>query len=156
MRILNDANKAFNTADHLAFVTYNLVKDQKLILSITENLSKSLILAMDSILTYDRLYKRISLYPDNFDVKFDIFKGVCARRYNFEREHMVIIEDLKKLVDARKQSMVEFVRKDKYVFGDKDYNTKTITLDKLKNYINECKPFMSRVNQVLKNAAIRF
>ena len=110
-----EANKLFRTADHMAYVTFPLVKDNKLIITVVENLVLALTKAMNSIVEYDKLFKRINLYGDSFEVKFDAFKTKCARRYGIERQHIVLIEDLKGIVDDRKQSPMEFIRKDKYV-----------------------------------------
>jgi len=150
-KLLNEANSLFKISDHLMYVTYPLVKDNKLIVSITENLSKSLIKAMEAVLHYDRLYKRIEIFPENFYSKFDIFKRKCAVRYNIDRNHIVLIEDLKKLVDERKKSKMEFVRKDKYVICNSNYSTKIITLDKLKEYLNISRNFLKRVNHIIGN-----
>ncbi len=149
---LDEANKLFRQADHLVYVTYPLLQETKLIITISENLSKSLILAMDALLCYERLYKRIPLFPENFESRFDIFKRKVASRYSIDRDHLVLINDLRKLVDARKGSNMEFIRKEKYVLMNSNFGTKTITIGKLKDYLEEGKSFMNKINGILKNA----
>ena len=60
--LINKANQSFKVADHIAYVTYPLVKDNKLIITVTENLAESLTKAIESLLFYERMYKRISIY----------------------------------------------------------------------------------------------
>ena len=48
-----EANKKFKLADHIAYVTYPLLKETKLLLTILENTNKSLILALNAYLYYD-------------------------------------------------------------------------------------------------------
>ncbi|MBL7147954.1 MAG: hypothetical protein ISS82_03960 [Nanoarchaeota archaeon] len=149
--LLKEANILLQRADHMLYITYPLIKDNKLIISILENLSNSLIKTMEAVLYYERMYKRIDMFPDSFEVKFDIFKEKCARTYNFDREHVVLIEDLRKIVHERKKSKMEFIRKDKYVICTNNYATKVLTIDKLKEYLNISKIFIKKVNTILKN-----
>ena len=150
--LLDKAKYHFNTADHIAYVTYPLVKDNKLIITVTENLAESLTKAIEALLFYERMYKRIPLFPENFDSRMQIFKSRIADRYNIERQALVILQDLRTLVIERKHAPMEFIRKDKYVITNHNYSKiSTITMEKLKNYINESKPFIKRVNLILKN-----
>ena len=148
---LKDANRLMNAADHLAYVTYPLIKDNKLIITIAENLNSALLNLMEALLMYERAYKRIPPYPENFDMRLQIFKEKIANRYNIDRSYIVLIEDLKKLVDERKKSTMEFIRHDKYVLFNKNMSIKSITLEKVKKYLNESKPLFLKVNTLLKD-----
>ena len=53
--LISGANKAVRTADHLVYVTYPLVNDVKLLVTITENLNKALLMAMEALLQYEYL-----------------------------------------------------------------------------------------------------
>jgi len=151
VNLLKEANLSLNRADHMLYMTYPLVKDNKLIVSILEHLNSSVNYAMDAVLYYERMYKRIELFPDNFEVKFDIFKGKCSQKYNIEREILVLIEDLKKISNERKKSKMEFVKEEKYVICTSNYATRVLTIDKLKEYLNTSKVFLRKVNLILKN-----
>ena len=148
---LKDANRLMNSADHLAYVTYPLIKDNKLIITIAENLNSALLNLMEALLMYERAYKRIPPYPENFDMRLQIFKEKIANRYNIDRSYIVLIEDLKKLVYERKKSTMEFIRHDKYVLFNKNMSIKSITLEKVKKYLNESKPLFLKVNTLLKD-----
>ena len=147
---LAKANRLFNTVDHLAYVTYPLINDTKLIINITENLYNSLVMFVDALIEYERMYKRIPPLAENFESRFDTFKNKCAPRYNIKREHIVLINDLKKLVALRKKSSMEFVRKDKFVICNEDYKTYSLSIDKVKQYIKDSKEFVERINKVVK------
>ena len=149
--LLKEANLLFQRADHMLYITYPLIKDNKLIVSILDNLSNSLIKAMEAVLYYERMNKRVEMFPDSFEVKFDIFKEKCAERYNIEREHLLLIKDLKKISDERKKSKMEFIKKEKYVICSNNYSTRILTIDKVKEYLNTSKVFLRKVNAILKN-----
>jgi len=148
---LKDANRLLRIADHLTYVTYPLVKDNKLIIAIAESLNGAMIKAMDALLYYDRYYKRIMHFPSDFTSKFDIFKRNCAPRYNINREYLVLMQDLKELIEARKHSAMEFIRKDQYVITSNSYDIRTLNYQKVKEIVNKSKPFFEKVNFILKN-----
>lgn len=150
LTLVEKANKSLNTADHLTYITYPLLKDVKLIVTITENLYKSYVYAMDAFLTYERLYKRIPIFPEDFNSRFDIFKTKIVKRYNIDREHVLLMSDLKKIIDHRRKSPIEFIRKDKLVICSDNYKMRTINYDKIKDYLNKSKPFFTRLNRVLR------
>lgn len=147
--LTQQANFAFNTADHLAYVTYNLINDNKLIVVITENIYNALMKIMDAILCYERYYKRINLHPDIFETKFEILKNV-AKRYNITREELLLIKDVKELIEHRNKSPIEFARRDKFVICSHDYKLRTLTLIKVKQYIQLTKNLIQKVNFAIR------
>lgn len=147
--LMKDANKSLRTADHLAYMTYPLVKDIKLLAVVTENIHRALTKAMEALLTYERLYKRITLLPEDYASKFDIFKTRCASRYNIPRENLLLMDDIKRIIEHRKKSPIEFIRRDKFVICDRNYKMKIINYEKIKDYLKESKVFMSKINRIL-------
>ena len=94
--LIFEANKAFNTADHLAYVTYNIVKDTKVMVLITEHLFNALTKGMDALLHIEREYKRIPQYPDSFDIKLELFKKII-QRYGISKDYIDIIKEYKEM-----------------------------------------------------------
>ncbi len=149
--LVNKANKSFETADHLAYVTYPLLKEIKLVMTIAENLYNAFICGMDAFLSYERLYKRISYnLPDDFNSRFDIFKNKIVPRYNIGREQVLLISDLKNIIDYRRKSPMEFVRRDKLFICSDTYKMQTVSYEKIKDYINKSKPFFTTLNRVFR------
>ena len=70
---IEKANQKLKIADHMIFMTYPLVRDNRLLLSIIQNIFLALTNSMSSILYYERLFKKIPSFNDNFDSKFTIF-----------------------------------------------------------------------------------
>ena len=68
------ANKKLQLADHILTMTYPIVKDPKLLLSVVENLFLAFSYGIGSVLHYERLFKRIPPFPDNFASKFELFR----------------------------------------------------------------------------------
>lgn len=148
--LLKEANKTLQTADHLAYVTYPIVNELKLLVTITQNIYLSMSLGMEALLRYDLYYRRISFIPSDFETRLEVFKKVSAR-YNIERIHLSTLRDIKELLEHQKKSPVEFTRKDKLIMFSPNYRVqKTMSIDKVKEYINNAKPFIAKVNRILQ------
>jgi hypothetical protein len=146
--VLYEANKSIKTADHLIYMTYPMIKDIKILASVIENINLALIKTMDAMLYYEKMYKRINFLPDDFQSRMDLFKRV-ADRYNIDREHIQLIKDIKYLIDLRRRSPMEFIRRDKFVISDDNFRLKTLNYEKIKEYLNSSKLFISKVNRIL-------
>lgn len=144
-----EANKKLKLADHIAYVTYPLLKETRLLLTIVDNINKSLILALNAYLYYDYLYKRISFFPDNLKEKLDIFERSSAKRYELHGYKQLILE-INGLLKKHKEAPVAFAKKDKLVICSKNYKIKTLELEDAKIYLSKAKPFILRLHNILK------
>ena len=143
-----EANKAFNTADHLIYVTYPVLRDNKLLAIALEHLHTALLRGMAALLYYDVSYKRISVFPSEFTSQFRLFKESSAKRYGIGEDLCLVISDVAEMVQQRRQSPIEFSRKDTYVIASPTYKLRTLTIEKMKKYLGTTKTFMERVNHV--------
>jgi len=149
------ALKHLKVADHMLTQTYPLIKDPKLLVAVLENLFVSLSSAMASILHYERLFKRIPLFQEDFESMFNTFKARCTRRYDINIEYITLIQDIRDLLKEHKRSPVEFARKDKFVITTESYHLRIISIDKMKQFIAKAKLFIEEMNNmVTKNDRI--
>lgn len=148
--LLTKANSLVKKADHLTYITYPLVNEIKLLYTIVESLSESVITAMDAVLYYDRLYKRISKQKGSFRDELDIFARHSMPRYNIDRKHVLLIQDLHAIVHAKKRSPMEFVRKDKFVICTSSYKMKVLKISQVKQYLAQSKSLISEVNRAIR------
>ncbi len=153
--LIFEANKSFNTADHLAYVTYPVVNDTKVITLITEHLYASLIQGMDALLYIEREYKRIPQYSDSFEIKLELFKKII-KRYGISKDYIEIIKELKEIKEYKKKGPVSFTKKDKLVMYSSNYRLKTVTLDKIKKHISQTKSFIQLLNIIKDQYENRF
>src|SRR3989344_1889151 len=153
--LVKEANKAFETADHLAYVTYPIVNDIKLIALVAENLNTALTKTMEAFLYYDRLYKRVQFIPNDFNSKFELFKTRSAKYHNLSKQNIEIISEIKEFIEERKRSQMEFSRKNSFVLYS-NLQVKTMSLDKIKKYIAQARGIIFVLNQVFKEFQNRF
>ena len=90
----DSAGKKLQIADYMLTMTYPLVKDQKLLLSAVENLFLAYSYSISSLLHYERLFKRIPPFPDDFSSKIDLFADRCMGKYGIDSENLRIVKDL--------------------------------------------------------------
>lgn len=151
----DEAEKKLHLADHMLTMTYPMIKDPKLLLSAIESLFLAFSYGMSSVLYYERLFKRIPLFPDDFRSKFEVFKDRCSERYNLDKEYLKIMQELKEIIVAHKKSPMEFPRNDAFVICSADYRTKVIFPNMIKIYVEKAKLFIKRVSAIVsKDEAI--
>ena len=144
---LIEAEKAWRTGDHLIYVTYPVVKDDKLFLRALENLHKSLVIIISSILRFEYLYKRIEL-SKNGGKNLEIFFKKCGKKYGLEIDDCEIIKEIISLGKKHKESSVEFSGKGKaYILDD---------LGKVEINIDKLKIFLRVIRRLLENTIVNF
>ena len=149
-QVLRDkALQKVKVADHMLFMTYPLVKDPKLLLSIVENIFASLDYGISALLQHERLFKRIPPFHDTFPSRFEIFKNKMVPKYDLSQGHLKLIRDIKGIISEHKKSPIEFARKDKFVICSPSYSLKTIDINLVKKYIFETKVFVDNINKIV-------
>ena len=142
---LKTSKQAFAKADHLVYMTYPAVKEVKLLYTAVEALNTALLHSLDSLLRYERLYKRISNLPKDLNSKLLIYKEYCVHKYEFDPNISLLIREIAKIVKARKDAPIEFVRKNKFVICSDDYRMKVIDEKTIKKYLSLTRPFIGKV-----------
>ena len=113
-------------------------------LKILDELSASVISAINAILQYEYLYKRISIYSDARD-NFRTFQKV-AGRYQISQEQLNKITELLTLAENHKKSPLEFTRNNKIIIMSDNLRTDTLTIDKTKEFLLETKDFLRKIS----------
>jgi hypothetical protein len=131
---LDSSARNLRTADHMAYVTYPLLKEKRILFEILNNIYTSVLNIVNAILQYEYFYKRISLYKESRD-NLAVFKERCASRYQISQDEISKINELFSLIEKHKNSPFEFVRKDKIVIMGENLHTDFINLEKIKAYL---------------------
>jgi len=147
---LEEAIKALQIADHMTYVTFPLVNEQRLLLKIFDEIYKSIIGSINAILNYEYMYKRIKLYTDNGE-NIRTFANKCAKTYNLNNEQTKKILEILELNKKHKQSAMEFVKKNKVVILSDNLGTQTLDIQKIKEYLILAKELLMHVNNKIKN-----
>ncbi len=142
------ARKNVQVADHMLTMSYPMLKDPKILVSVSTNLLQATDNAITAVLEYERLFKRIPPYHETLQGKLDVFRDKVLKNYGFDSKILRLTSDLKEIIGAHKESPVEFARKDKYVIASDNYELRTLTPSELKRNIEEIKKFIDQVYRV--------
>jgi len=146
---LKEAIKALQIADHMTYVTFPLINEQRLILKIFDEIHKSIIKCINAILNYEYMYKRIKIYTDNKE-NIRTFAHKCAKIYNLDNEQTKKILEILELNKKHKQSAMEFVKKDRVVILSDSLKTQILDIHKIKDYLLVAKELLMQANNKIK------
>jgi len=154
--MLDKAESYLKTADHLIYITYPLIKENVIIKTVLDNLHKTVINVVKSILNYEGLYKRIQLIHENADI--NTFQR-CAPRFNITVQEISTIKEIFSLAEKRQESTMEFIRRDKLVIMSDNLKTESISLEQLKKYLNILKIILHKTKEKIsqdRNILIKY
>ncbi len=145
----SDSERLMKLADHVLTMTYPLVQDPKILKIVLNNVYEAMFKTLGYLLNYERYYKRIPPFTENYGAMVELSKGVFTR-YKISTGYVGFLNEIKEIVELQKQSDVEFVRKEKVVFASKDYDLNSISVKELKDFISKAKLFMQDVSRVVE------
>ena len=145
---LEKARKAIQMADHLSYITFPLIKENKLLLKILEELNIAIISMVNAVLQYEYLNKRIEIYNNAKD-NFETFKNI-AFRYSINDEQVRKIIEIINLAEKHKKSPFEFSKNDKIVIMSENMYPDILTLEKIKSYLLEAKDILRKIGIAIR------
>lgn len=145
------AQKLIRVADHMLTQTFPLLKDPKLLLGVVDNIYLAIQSSIGSLLHYQRYYKKIPAFVENFEAMYTIFRDKYKSQQGLSQQHFSMIERIRDIVIQHKRSPMEFSRKDKFVICSDNYRLKTLSPDELKNYIVKTRELIEVINKMVDN-----
>lgn len=138
---LVEAEKSWHIADHLLYVTYPVVKDEKLLLRVLEDIYKAMVLTISTILKFEYLYKRVDL-SKNTSKNLETFFKKCSLKYGLNEEENIIMRRIMYLGKKHKESGFEFSKRGKAVILDDELGINILTAEELKKGIQVSKKLL--------------
>ncbi len=142
---LKEAIRHLHIADHMTYVTFPLVKENRLLLKIFDEIYSSVIYSINSALKYESFRKRINSSYNNFDAFISI-----AKNYGLSNENLKKIKEIITINSRHKQSSMEFVKKDKVVIMSNKLGVEVLDLNTIKQYLLAAKELLVKVSHRIK------
>jgi len=140
------AKKRLLSADHMISLTYPLVKENRMLITITENIFLALTSTLAALLYYERTFKRIPPFYDTFDSKFHMFSEEVSRSYKLNPDYTKLLMEVRELLLAHRESRIEFSRNENFIiYADNYKSMKKINIDKMKEYLTLARQFFKDV-----------
>ena len=146
LEYIQKAEKIIQTVDHMIYITFPLIKDKRLLLKILLETKIAITNCINSILQYEYIYKKITLYKDA-TTNFKTFKEKCASKYKITKEEINLIIELFDLAEKHEQSPMEFVKNEKVVILSENLKPKTITIEKTKEFLLLAKNILNKTKR---------
>ena len=130
---LNKAKQEFKIADHMAYVSLSILKENRMLIKIISKLAEAARELIKAFLQYEYSYKRVKLYKDP-QMNLNTFIQKIALRY-ISKEELTSLIRVIKIDKQHQQAPVEFVKKDTFVIllGEK---YETLTVESVREFLN--------------------
>ncbi len=142
------ALKCVKAADHMLGVSYPLLNDPKILVSVANNLLLAVDYALASVLEHEKLFKRINNIPEGTVSKYNILKQRSPA--GFEDKDYDVISDLAEISGKHRASSVEFPRDDKFVIASDTYELRTLTVKDLKEYLTKVRGIVEKLYEMTR------
>lgn len=148
LEYLISSQKKLQTADHLIYMTYPLIKDKKLLLKIMSELNSAVVDLINSVLQYEYLFKHIEL-TKNPTTNLNLFFQKCALKYRIDNTEIIVIKELLDLNEKHHKSPIEFIRNGNVVILTENLNPSIISPEKIKQFLYSLKTTLRKVQKAI-------
>ncbi|MAH49503.1 hypothetical protein CMI37_27010 [Candidatus Pacearchaeota archaeon] len=138
---LGAAKEHFKVADHMAYVSLSILKENRMLIQIVAKLAESVRNLIKAFLHYEYHFKRIRLYRDP-QMNLKVFSEKIGLKYLSKRDLENILKVLK-IEKKHKEAPVEFVKKDTFVMllGE---SYETLTIESVREFLNSVRVSLAR------------
>lgn len=139
---LKNAKQHFEIADHMAYVSFVILKENRLLVKILNELYLSSTHLIKAMLKYEADRGKIKLYTDSI-INFKTFKERVSDKY-LTREELKNLLMILQLERQHKDSPMEFVRKNTFVIMIED-RYETLTIEKVRDIVSKLRGSLNKV-----------
>ena len=145
---LRNSEKYLINAYHMLNVTFKVIEDKRILLNVIENLYKSLLYGIDSILQYEAVTKKARLFKEGRK-NLEMFK-LIADTYGINSTEIRFIDEIFYLTKKHKNSSMEFLKNDKVVILS-DNDPYYLQLHTLKQYVGSTREIVRKIKTKLNS-----
>ncbi|MFA5084690.1 MAG: hypothetical protein WC475_04945 [Candidatus Paceibacterota bacterium] len=146
-QLLDRAEKELRGADHMVYITYPLIKDNRILKSVLDQMHNIAENIVHSVLNYEFRYMRIGpITITKLDVSGQNWSTFmkCYSRFNMSAEEITKLREMLEIIARHQSSAVEFTRKDRLVFMSNGAHAESVGFDQMKAYMNNLKAILKK------------
>jgi len=148
--LLAKAKKEIGIADHLIYVTYQMVSEIKILMAISEHIISAAHAALESLLEFERHWKRLDAYHQSFALEISIYRNKdIEKRHGFDPKFYRLLQKLLEIRKFDKTSIMRFKRGDRYILSTGDYQMSVLDIDNMKRYKYLTQKFIESVESII-------
>lgn len=108
--------------------------------------------AVDAILLYERVYKRVPAYPvGHLETKLRLFSQYCIKRYKFTDDIVKDIRLVNEWVRSSEGMPISLSPDNRLVISDGGFQSQSVPLAGIKSMIVKANSFIDSVGKVVQN-----
>lgn len=135
---LEKSQKALDSSDHLAYITYPLLKEIKLLRKIFEDMGIALNNLIRASVVYEEKRSRITPYKDE-RMNNLLFLKKLSLNYGITQNEVTKLAEFLDLCEQYKISNFDFIKQNNLILLSPNLRSKTISFEQIKEYLNTIK-----------------
>ena len=140
---LKESAKHLQIADHMIYVTLPIVNEKRLLIKILEEIYKSVLNSLYSLLSYEQALGRVSTLES--DEIIDTLLKIAKK--TLSHEHSKKIKEILTIHQKHQQSAMEFVRREKVIIMSDRLSVEGFDLRRIKEYLLVAKELFLTVSK---------
>lgn len=150
---LKAAEKYSSIADQTIYVMINLLKEKKLLFNALENVYKSVLFSINSVLQFENSFNRTVLYQES-SRNLQFFRSI-ASDYDITPYELGLIDEIISLVSKHKKSPLEFTKGEKIVIMEDSGLPSSFDEKKVKSYVSLSKSLTEKIKKKVNSYSLR-
>ncbi|MEM2955046.1 MAG: hypothetical protein QW625_03810 [Candidatus Nanoarchaeia archaeon] len=151
LELLNSAKKQMELIEHMIYVTYPLVNENKLLLVMLNNIIKCARTSLQSLLEFERISKNISGWDNSFLGEIFIYKQKIEQKYALNPKYFRFLQKLCELEKIDLESNVRFKRGERYILSLANFEKIfELDLNLIKKYASLTKNFIEDILKIIE------
>ena len=135
--------RSLQIADHMTYVTYPLIKENRLLLKVFDEIYNAIKLCIEIILNQEEGENEFRLIPNSFNSFFNNY----AKDYGLNNEQIKSLIEIIELNKKHKNSAMEFSRDCNIVILSDNLTTRVLDIWIIKQYLLLAKEFFVNVSK---------
>lgn len=127
-------DRALKSADNLVYVTFPVVRDEKIFSKAIEEIDFGIRKLISLILKFEYVFRKLSLGKSS-EHNLKIFFDKCSQKYGLDRVECATIKEIISYELAHKSASMELSMKGKRVFLDENMKRISLNQEKMKVFI---------------------
>lgn len=142
-----NALKHTQIADHMLSVTYPLLKDPKLLITVLSNIYESIHENIRSLISYEVTFKRINDPGTEFQEELRTFTHL-VHKYQMNNAIITTFQELHMILKEHKESPMEFSHKETFVMYTDNDGVKTLAPPAIEKYLEKAKSIQEEIKKL--------
>jgi hypothetical protein len=143
-----NAVKILQIADHMAYITYPIINEKRLLLKVIEEIHKCLNLIITIAIKLENQKNKNMIISTNPELNFQTFLNL-SKKYEISEKAIQLTSEIFQLYQKHKQSSMEFPKQNKIIILSDNLTVEFLEINKIKEYLTIAKEILLKVGKFI-------